>query len=146
MYEKPPSRRPYRWMSETGPVLTVQTDTSRLYLRQVGWIGQSGAFYSLDETHTKYERGGVAPLYFPAHSDRLADLAPDNGTEVQLSNLVADGLREELTKAQDDVALLLKLISKNVVAANDFGGTDLNDLVGDVVAKGFTLPDGEEAS
>ncbi|MFE7395692.1 hypothetical protein [Streptomyces sp. NPDC057557] len=80
----PADRRPYRPMSATGPELVVTTDTHRLDLRQVGWLGQTGAFYALDEKPLGdgHERGGVAPLYFPAHSDRLDDLAPDDDSTV----------------------------------------------------------------
>jgi hypothetical protein len=78
--QKPPNQRPYRPMYAPGPELTVTTDIYRLNLRQVGWLGQTGAFYALDEEPLGdgYEGGGVAPLYFPAHADRLDDLAPDD--------------------------------------------------------------------
>ncbi|MEV3947000.1 hypothetical protein AB0K57_04960 [Streptomyces halstedii] len=83
MASTPPNTRPHRPMHATGPEITVTTDTDRLVLRQVGWIGQTGAFYSLDENPLGdgHEKGGVAPLYFPAHADRLDDLAPDDTTE-----------------------------------------------------------------
>ncbi|HEY9440145.1 MAG TPA: hypothetical protein VIS29_16170 [Streptomyces sp.] len=53
----PPGTRPHRRQSETGPEQTVirtEPDGSRvrLDLRQVGWHGQTGAFYSLDEHPT----------------------------------------------------------------------------------------------
>lgn len=75
-------RRPRRAMSADGHEIVVTTDTLRLVLRQVGWLGQTGAFYDLDEhpLGDGHERGGVAPLYFPAHSDRLDDLMPDPTT------------------------------------------------------------------
>jgi hypothetical protein len=78
--QPPPDHRPHRAMYATGPELVVTTSTYRLDLRQVGWIGQTGAFYSLDEKPLEdgYERGGVAPLYFPAHADRLDYLQPDD--------------------------------------------------------------------
>ena len=73
----PENVRPYRAMSASGPEITVTTDLYRQTLRQVGWLGQTGAFYSLDEKPSEHEGGGWAPLYFIAHSDRLDDLAPD---------------------------------------------------------------------
>ncbi|MFI8360751.1 hypothetical protein ACIGD1_11385 [Streptomyces sp. NPDC085612] len=74
-----PDHRPHRALYATGPELVVTTDTHRLDLRQVGWIGQTGAFYGLDEDPLGdgYERGSISPLYFPAHADRLDDLEPD---------------------------------------------------------------------
>ncbi|MEW2070053.1 hypothetical protein [Streptomyces sp. NPDC007346] len=80
MAKTPPNTRPHRPMHANGPETTVTTDTARLVLRQVGWLGQTGTFYSLDEDPLGdgYEGGGVAPLYFPAHANRLDDLAPDD--------------------------------------------------------------------
>ncbi|MGA5009027.1 hypothetical protein ACPCDX_29065 [Streptomyces koyangensis] len=70
----PPNRRPHRKMHEPGHTLIVTTDAYRHDLRQVGHLGQSGAFYSLDENPMLHEAGGWAPLYFIPHSDRLDDL------------------------------------------------------------------------
>lgn len=68
---KPPDTRPYRAMSATGPEVTVTGEDYRQTLRQVGWLGQTGAFYSLDEKPSAHEGGGFAPLWFIAHSDRI---------------------------------------------------------------------------
>lgn len=73
---KPVDRRPYRRQSEPGPEKTTRTDTARQVWRQVGWLGQSGAFYSLDEKPHLTEPGSFSPLYFIAFADRLDDLAP----------------------------------------------------------------------
>ncbi|MEU0160169.1 hypothetical protein ABZ154_15345 [Streptomyces sp. NPDC006261] len=77
------TERPNRPMHADGPELIAATATHLHVLRQVGWIGQTGALYSLDENPLEdgHEGGGVAPLYFPAHTDRLDDLAPDDTTE-----------------------------------------------------------------
>jgi hypothetical protein len=63
--------RPHRPMSAEGPeqVLWAKDGTRDYVLRQVGWIGQSGAFYSLDEDPALTKRGGFSPLLFIAHSD-----------------------------------------------------------------------------
>ena len=72
----PPDRRPYRKMHEPGLNVDVYTPdgphtTYRQTFRQVGWLGQSGAFYALDEDPMGHEPGGWAPLYFVAHSDTV---------------------------------------------------------------------------
>lgn len=63
--------RPNRLQSAEGPeqVLYNQDGTRDYVLRQVGWIGASGDFYTLDEDPSLTERGGFAPLLFVAHSD-----------------------------------------------------------------------------
>ncbi|MER6515133.1 hypothetical protein [Nonomuraea sp. NPDC001636] len=104
---RPVERRPRRAMSADGPEIVVTTDTTRLVLRQVGWLGQTGAFYDLDEKPfgDGHERGGVAPLYFPAHSDRLDDLTPDEDdseTHVhRLGNSDDDGLMDDWDNCLD---------------------------------------------
>lgn len=74
-------KRPNRKMSATGNeqsvVRTEQTGQRvNLVLRQVGWIGQTGDFYSLDEDPSPTEPGSFAPLWFVAHEDVLEDLEP----------------------------------------------------------------------
>lgn len=73
---KPVDRRPYRRQSEHGPEKTTRTDTARQVWRQVGWIGQSGAFYALDERPSLTERGSFSPLWFIAHAERLDEQPP----------------------------------------------------------------------
>ncbi len=58
----PPDVRPYRAQSAGGPEMSPRTD-QRVHFRQVGWQGQSGAFYSLDEDPSRFERGSFSPLY-----------------------------------------------------------------------------------
>ena len=87
----PPDTRPYRRASAPGHDLTVRDATDRIDLHQVGWHGQTGAFYALDEDPSQYERGSWGPLYVISHTDRLADLAPD--AEQQR---IADRIRAEL--------------------------------------------------
>lgn len=74
---KPADTRPYRRQSEPGPEKTTRTDTARQTWRQVGWLGQSGAFYSLDERPSETEAGSFSPLWFIARADRLDDLEDD---------------------------------------------------------------------
>lgn len=71
---KPPDTRPYRRESETGPEMVTTTDDYRQTWRQVGWLGQTGAFYSLDEKPHLTEPGSFSPLYFIAFADRRDDL------------------------------------------------------------------------
>jgi hypothetical protein len=63
-------------MHAEGPerVVTEKRSDGRRWsitLRQVGWIGQSGDFYSLDENPSPTEPGSFAPLWFIAHSDEI---------------------------------------------------------------------------
>lgn len=76
----PSDRRPNRAMSATGPEIDVISTPLgpdrtyyRLTFRQVGWIGQTGAFYALDENPRPTEPGSYSPLYFIAHSDDVTD-------------------------------------------------------------------------
>ena len=64
--------RPNRPMHAEGPeqVVTYE-DSRRCILRQVGWIGQTGDFYSLDEDPMPTEPSGFTPLWFVAHSDKI---------------------------------------------------------------------------
>ena len=68
---RPENTRPYRAMSATGPEITLAGEDYRQTLRQVGWLGQTGAFYALDEKPSAHEAGSFTPLWFIAHSDRL---------------------------------------------------------------------------
>lgn len=79
----PPDRRPYRKMSEAGgfeqTVYSIDPSgrVTRLALRQVGWQGQSGAFYALegDADPKAHEPGSYAPMCITAHAD---DCAPED--------------------------------------------------------------------
>lgn len=80
-------RRPNRAMSATGPEIAVvgtplgNDRPVRHTLRQVGWLGQTGAFYGLDEDPRPTEPGSYAPLYFIAHSDYVPDDDPETSPE-----------------------------------------------------------------
>jgi len=39
--------------------------------RQVGWHGQTGAFYSLDEDPSRHEPGSFGPLWILAHNEPI---------------------------------------------------------------------------
>lgn len=91
---EPPDRRPYRRMSEPGEEITFETadPTGRRWRkvwRQVGWLGQSGAFYALGESATAHEPGSVAPLYFPAHADEIGPDPALTGAYRERARLVA---------------------------------------------------------
>jgi hypothetical protein len=73
----PPNERPYLQMSEPGQEQTVYTvdpagRVTRLTQRQIGWQGQSGAFYALGEHPSRHEPGSYAPIWVTAHSDDMA--------------------------------------------------------------------------
>lgn len=66
----PPDTRPHRAAHEPGDELTlVQPNGIRRVFRQIGWHGQSGAFYSLGEDPSPYEPGSFSPLWLVAHVD-----------------------------------------------------------------------------
>ena len=112
----PADRRPYRRASEPGPTLVVTTDTHRLDLHQVGWHGQTGAFYALDENPLGdgYERGSVGPLYTPTHADRLDDLEPapavGQPAEAQATDRAA-AYRDTARRAHRRLAAVERLVS-----------------------------------
>lgn len=60
----PKDRRPYRRASEGGgsEMRTVTLDSNQTW-RQIGWHGQSGAFYALDEKPSDHELGSWSPLW-----------------------------------------------------------------------------------
>jgi hypothetical protein len=73
----PPDRRPYRRLSGPGGLeqtaYTVDANgrVTRTVLRQVGWHGQSGAFYALgDDTYPmQHEPGSWSPMWVITHTD-----------------------------------------------------------------------------
>jgi len=72
---RPPDHRPYRFQHATGEewaITSTQGDTEvRTVLRQVGWHGQSGAFYALDEDPSPFEKGSFSPLWLCVDHDRV---------------------------------------------------------------------------
>lgn len=82
---RPADTRPYRRQSEPGPEKTTRTDTARQVWRQVGWLGQSGAFYALDERPSETEAGSFSPLWFIARAERIDDVPelPRRGDAVE---------------------------------------------------------------
>lgn len=75
----PPDHRPYRLQSEPGDETTcyVIDPAGRVFrkvLRQIGWQGQSGAFYALSEDAkpSHHEPGSWAPIHVVAHSDEVS--------------------------------------------------------------------------
>lgn len=63
--------RPNRKRSDSGPEMVFDKDGIRHTMRQVGWLGQTGAFYSLDEDPKPTEPGSFGPLWFTAHAEKL---------------------------------------------------------------------------
>jgi DNA-binding XRE family transcriptional regulator len=103
--------RPHRPMSAEGPeqVLWAKDGTRDYVLRQVGWIGQSGAFYSLDEDPALTERGGFSPLLFTAHSDAREVGDTGQADEPQrepddLDRLIAESMKDpRFAAAREDI-------------------------------------------
>jgi hypothetical protein len=65
--EDPPNVRPHHPACEPGDERITHTfdadGTNRQIWRQVGWHGQSGAFYALPEDPSRYEPGSFSPLW-----------------------------------------------------------------------------------
>jgi len=59
----PADRRPYWLASQAGEERITHTMDSRQTWRQIGWHGQSGAFYGLDEDPSAHEPGSFGPLW-----------------------------------------------------------------------------------
>lgn len=70
---KPADRRPYRANSAHGDELVMTTAERRTVFRQVGWWGQTGALYSLDEDPSPTEPGSFSPLWAVIDSDSIMD-------------------------------------------------------------------------
>lgn len=53
-----------QWLNETDLLVKDDEEPSRrVIFRQVGWLGQTGRFYTLEEDPSRTERGGFAPIY-----------------------------------------------------------------------------------
>lgn len=76
----PPDARPYRRASEGGgaEMRTMTPDTNQLW-RQIGWHGQTGAFYAFDEKPSDHEPGSYEPLWILA--DNEPPIPPDEPAE-----------------------------------------------------------------
>lgn len=77
MYDTPPDKRPYRLASAPGDECAYTVDGTRYIFRQIGWHGQSGAFYSLAEDPSKHEPGSFSPIWLPVDTEPLDDEKPD---------------------------------------------------------------------
>lgn len=66
MTTPPPDTRPYRLPSASGPERATTTISE-------GWLGQSGAFYSLDEDPKPHEPGSYSPLWILADDDLIPE-------------------------------------------------------------------------
>ena len=76
----PPSdTRPYRRASEpSSQEMRTHTLEAQQTWRQIGWHGQTGAFYALDEKPSDHEPGSIAPLWLLI--DNEPPILPDDGT------------------------------------------------------------------
>lgn len=74
----PEDTRPYRRASESGgATLHTQSKGTVQTWRQIGWHGQTGAFYSLDERPVDHEPGSFEPLWILTDSEDLPDPGED---------------------------------------------------------------------
>ncbi len=55
--------RPNRAQHANGPMMYTKTAEADQTWRQVGWHGQTGDFYSLDEDPSPTEPGSFSPLW-----------------------------------------------------------------------------------
>jgi len=69
----PSNERPYRLASAEGDELNIVAAGRSMAFRQVGWHGQTGAFYSLDEDPSRHEPGSFGPLWILAHNDPIVE-------------------------------------------------------------------------
>lgn len=69
----PPDHRPYRPAHLTANERTTRTDTHRQTWRQIGWHGQSGAFYTIGEDPTQYESASFSPLWLLVENEPIDD-------------------------------------------------------------------------
>jgi hypothetical protein len=69
----PPNTRPHRRAHEPGDELTITTDERVMAFRQIGWHGQTGAFYALDEDPSFHEPGSFGPLWILVHNEPRVD-------------------------------------------------------------------------
>lgn len=82
----PPDRRPYQPASAATSDRVVYTtppsgQVVREVLRQIGWHGFSGAFYSLGEEPMRHEPSGFAPVWLTVDSQPIAP--PDDAEEAE---------------------------------------------------------------
>lgn len=58
-----PNTRPYRRAHLPGDERITYANGNRQTWRQLGWHGQSGAFYALGEDPSRHEPGSFSPLW-----------------------------------------------------------------------------------
>ena len=79
----PPNVRPYHPAHKTGDERITHTTEKpgwrRQVWRQIGWHGQSGAFYSLAEDPSRYEPGSFGPLWLLVDDEPV--ILPDDAGE-----------------------------------------------------------------
>lgn len=72
-----PNTRPYRRAQLPGDERVTYANGNRQIWRQIGWHGQSGAFYALGEDPSHHERGSFAPLWLLVDDDVVLDPASE---------------------------------------------------------------------
>src|SRR5690349_21411879 len=75
----PPNTRPYTPPSTSGATVVHRGYDRRVEYRQVGWHGQSGAFYGLDEHPGSHEPGSYSPLWVCVENEPISVLDDADG-------------------------------------------------------------------
>lgn len=73
----PPNVRPYHPAHLPGDervTFTLDTDQRQTW-RQIGWHGQSGAFYALGEDPSRHEPGSFSPLWLLVENEPIESLS-----------------------------------------------------------------------
>lgn len=84
--ETPPNQRPYQTESASWVERQTRTAERRQVWRQVGWHGQTGAFYSLDEDPSRFEPGSFSALWLLVDEDEhVHHVWPDLATAADLA-------------------------------------------------------------
>ena len=70
----PPNERPYRqaWESGGDERVTYVADRRQAW-RQIGWHGQTGAFFGLAEDPSKHEPGSFGPLWILVDDEPMVE-------------------------------------------------------------------------
>ncbi|MFC3986469.1 hypothetical protein [Streptosporangium jomthongense] len=133
---KPEGRRPYRRISEPGEervVVHAAPDgrTTRYTLRQIGWHGQTGAFYELGESPARYEPGSFSPMWVIAFADALDDEGSPQQVARQLNfamgrkptarQVLINSLRQDDFFAQDPAHRVGWLADRLLLALDEAG-------------------------
>lgn len=99
-----PNTRPYRPAHLPGDERVTHAGNNRQTWRQIGWHGQSGAFYALGEDPSRHELGSFSPLWLLVDDEAVLDpAAAERPMGDMLAESFGDG-RQLLAQLADDEA------------------------------------------